>query len=53
MKARVCALCASAAGLEGWFRMDTPCTPERLRMACADEFTQPYATPDLLPYLSC
>lgn len=41
------------AGLIGWFRMDTPSTPERLRMACSDELTQPYAQPDLLPKISC
>lgn len=42
------------AGLgEGWFRLDLPATPERLRMACADELSAPYAAPDLVPRLSC
>ena len=40
-------------GIEGWFQLDSPCTPERLRMACADELTKPYAAPDLRPKLSC
>jgi xanthine dehydrogenase/oxidase len=35
------------AGHTGWFRLDTPATPERLRMACADHLTAPYAPPDL------
>ena len=24
------------AGVEGWFQLDSPCTPEKLRMACVD-----------------
>jgi hypothetical protein len=24
----------------GYFRLDSPATPERLRMACADQFTE-------------
>ena len=33
--------------------MDSPCTPERLRMACADDFTKPFAPADLVPKISC
>lgn len=40
-------------GLSGWFRLDTPATPERLRMACANHLTAPFAPPDLLPKISC
>lgn len=36
----------SEANLLGWFHMDAPATPERLRMACADELTAPFAAPD-------
>ncbi len=32
----------SEANLPGWFHMDAPATPERLRMACADELTAPF-----------
>jgi len=28
------------AGLHGNFRLDSPATPERIRMACEDQFTQ-------------
>lgn len=31
------------ANLPGWFHMDAPATSERLRMACADELTAPFA----------
>jgi xanthine dehydrogenase/oxidase len=41
------------AGLQGWFQLDAPCTPERLRMACADDLTAPFAAHDLRPKLSC
>ena len=41
------------AGHPGWFQLDSPCTPERLRMACADELTAPYAALDLRPKMSC
>ncbi|KAH7618960.1 putative Xanthine dehydrogenase 1 [Nannochloris sp. 'desiccata'] len=40
-------------GIEGFFRLDLPCTPERLRMACVDEFTAPYGGADVVPKLSC
>jgi xanthine dehydrogenase/oxidase len=40
-------------GVEGWFRLDLPCTPERLRMACVDEFTAPYGGAEVVPKLSC
>lgn len=36
-----------AAGLgKGFLNLDAPATPERLRMACADELTAPFAAPD-------
>ncbi|WIA42814.1 hypothetical protein OEZ86_008746 [Tetradesmus obliquus] len=31
-----------AAGLSGWFQLDAPATPEKLRMACGDELAAPY-----------
>ena len=37
----------SDAGHPGWFQLDAPATAERLRMACADHLTAPYAAPDL------
>lgn len=37
----------------GWFNLDAPATPEKLRMACADSLTAPYAPPDLQPLMSC
>lgn len=42
-----------AAGHKGWFRLDAPATPEKLRMACADELTAAYAPADLQPLMSC
>lgn len=39
-------------GHEGWFVLDSPATPERIRMACADEFTQPFADSEFRPKLS-
>ncbi len=41
------------AGHSGWFRLDAPATPERLRMACADELTAPFAGPDFRAKHSC
>lgn len=38
--------------LHGWFVLDTPATPERIRMACADAFTRPHAGDNLRPKLS-
>lgn len=42
-----------SAGHRGFFVMDSPATPERLRMACADHLTAPYAAADLRCKLSC
>lgn len=42
-----------AAGHTGWFVLDAPATPERLRMLCADHITAPYAAPDIRPKISC
>lgn len=39
-------------GLSGWFQLDSPATPERLRMACADHLTAPFAKHDLRPKIS-
>ena len=41
------------AGHEGWFELDSPATPERLRMACADHLTAPFAAHDMRPMISC
>lgn len=43
----------SDAGHDGWFVLDAPATPERLRMLCADELTAPYAAADIRPKHSC
>ncbi|KAL8129334.1 hypothetical protein V2J09_018489 [Rumex salicifolius] len=40
------------AGLKGWFPLDNPATPERIRMACADEFTLNFTDPEFRPKLS-
>ncbi|RZC77500.1 hypothetical protein C5167_001722 [Papaver somniferum] len=39
-------------GLNEWFPLDNPATPERIRMACADDLTKPFAGPDYRPKLS-
>lgn len=39
-------------GYEGFFVLDSPATPERIRMACSDQFTQPFAASDFRPNLS-
>ncbi|XP_071706054.1 xanthine dehydrogenase 1-like [Rutidosis leptorrhynchoides] len=40
------------SGSHGWFPLDNPATPERIRMACADDFTAPFAKADFRPKLS-
>ncbi|KAL1546681.1 xylitol dehydrogenase [Salvia divinorum] len=40
------------AGLIDWFPLDSPATPERIRMACVDEFTKPFIDSDFHPKLS-
>ena len=40
------------SGLDGFFVLDTPATPERVRMACADEITAKIVRPDMRPKLS-
>jgi len=43
-----------AAGLEGWFPLHAPATPERLRMACTDFVTaSTLPCADFQPYTSC
>jgi xanthine dehydrogenase/oxidase len=32
-------------GLEGFFRLDSPATCERIRMACCDDITKHFADP--------
>ncbi|KAH7315284.1 hypothetical protein KP509_21G042700 [Ceratopteris richardii] len=39
-------------GHHGFFVLDSPATPERIRMACADEFTESFAGPNFQPKLS-
>ncbi|XP_051142249.1 xanthine dehydrogenase 1-like isoform X2 [Andrographis paniculata] len=39
-------------GLTEWFPFDNPATPERIRMACVDEFTKPFCDADFRPKLS-
>lgn len=42
------------AGLTGHFALDAPCTPERLRMACADDITRGLGVdPNARPKISC
>ncbi|KVI09438.1 [2Fe-2S]-binding [Cynara cardunculus var. scolymus] len=40
------------SGCHGWFPLDNPATPERIRMACTDDFTTPFAKSDFRPKLS-
>ena len=42
-----------SAGHTGFFQLDSPATPERLRMACADHLTAPFAPADLRCKISC
>ncbi|CAK9146742.1 unnamed protein product [Ilex paraguariensis] len=39
-------------GCNEWFPLDNPATPERIRMACTDEFTKPFVDSDFHPKLS-
>lgn len=39
-------------GLTGWFPLDNPATPERIRMACIDEFTKSFIDSHFRPKLS-
>ncbi|CAA0805785.1 Xanthine dehydrogenase 1 [Striga hermonthica] len=34
------------SGLKDWFPLDNPATPERIRMACIDDFTKPFVDSD-------
>lgn len=36
-------------GHKEWFPLDSPATPERIRMACLDEFTTPFISNDYRP----
>lgn len=40
------------AGYSDWFPLDNPATPERIRMACTDEFTKLLVESDFRPKLS-
>ncbi|KAG0458419.1 hypothetical protein HPP92_023576 [Vanilla planifolia] len=39
-------------GLHDWFPLDSPATPERIRMACVDDFTREFAASDYRPKIS-
>ncbi|KAK7261545.1 hypothetical protein RIF29_27859 [Crotalaria pallida] len=39
-------------GCNDWFPLDSPATPERIRMACLDEFISPLVKPNFHPKLS-
>ncbi|XP_015875905.3 xanthine dehydrogenase 1 isoform X1 [Ziziphus jujuba] len=39
-------------GRDEWFPLDNPATPERIRMACVDEFTEPFVSSNFRPKLS-
>nr|DAD29838.1 TPA_asm: hypothetical protein HUJ06_031306 [Nelumbo nucifera] len=39
-------------GCNDWFPLDNPATPERIRMACTDEFTKPFVGSEFRPKLS-
>ncbi|KAJ1406943.1 Aldehyde oxidase/xanthine dehydrogenase, a/b hammerhead, partial [Sesbania bispinosa] len=39
-------------GCNDWFPLDSPATPERIRMACLDEFTSSFVNSDFHPKLS-
>ena len=43
----------SDAGHSGFFRLDAPATPERVRMVCADAITADVAGPHFVARLSC
>ncbi|RWR75998.1 xanthine dehydrogenase 1 isoform X1 [Cinnamomum micranthum f. kanehirae] len=40
------------AGCNDWFPLDNPATPERIRMACMDDFIKSFASPDFRAKLS-
>ncbi|XP_065866854.1 xanthine dehydrogenase 1-like isoform X2 [Euphorbia lathyris] len=42
----------SEVGHHEWFPLDNPATPERIRMACLDDFTAPFTNSDYRPKLS-
>ena len=41
------------SGALGWTRMDSPCTPERVRMACDDDILQLLKISSVVPEHSC
>jgi xanthine dehydrogenase/oxidase len=41
------------AGAEGFFRLDVPASAERIRMACADQFTRKFVADNFVPNVSC
>ena len=50
---QACYAAREAAGINGWFPMEAPVNPERLRLACPDQLTMPHVAPDLMPPISC
>jgi len=39
-------------GRHEWFPLDSPATPERIRMACLDELTTSFVNSDFHPKIS-
>lgn len=39
-------------GFHDWFPLDNPATPERIRMACIDDFAREFAGFDFRPKIS-
>ena len=39
-------------GLSGFFRFNSPATPEKIRMAASDRFSSPFAPHDFMPKAS-
>ena len=50
---QACYAAREAAGVKGWFRLDSPASAERLRIACSDSLTQPFFQPGDVPPISC
>ncbi|GFR49634.1 hypothetical protein Agub_g11707 [Astrephomene gubernaculifera] len=42
-----------AAGCSGYFVLDAPATPERLRLLCSDGVVMPYVRAEIRPMISC
>ena len=53
MQQEACYAAREDAGISDWFELELPATPEKLRMACADHLTAPFAPRDLRCKMSC